>query len=48
MHLISNPAVDVKIKIEIEAKNQEGFDEAIQRTIKENSNTLRFDLSEFE
>jgi len=26
----------------------EGFDEATQRTIKENSNTLKFDLSEFE
>jgi hypothetical protein len=26
----------------------EGFDEAPQRTIKENCNTLKFDMSEFE
>jgi predicted AAA+ superfamily ATPase len=48
MHLIQKPAVSASIQIEIKADNLEGFDEATQRTIKENSNTLKFDLSEFE
>ncbi len=48
MHLIKKPMVSASIQIEIKANNLEGFDEATQRTIKENSNTLRFDLSEFE
>ncbi|MDD2300807.1 MAG: hypothetical protein PHU69_14380, partial [Fermentimonas sp.] len=48
MHLIKKPAVSASIQIEIKADNLEGFDEATQRTIKENSNTLKFDLSEFE
>jgi hypothetical protein len=48
LHLINNPTVTASIKIEIEADCLEGFDEATQRTIKENCNTLKFDLSEFE
>ena len=48
LHLINNPTVTASIKIEIEADCHEGFDEATQRTIKENCNTLKFDLSEFE
>ncbi len=48
MHLIKKPMVSASIQIEIKADNLEGFDEATQRTIKENSNTLKFDLSEFE
>ncbi|WP_025769619.1 ATP-binding protein [Thioalkalivibrio sp. HK1] len=40
--------VDVTISVEIEAKSTTGFDEGIQRTIKENSNTLRFHNAEFE
>lgn len=48
MHLIKKPTVTASIQIEIKADNLEGFDEATQRTIKENSNTLRFELSEFE
>ncbi|HPF09778.1 MAG TPA: hypothetical protein PL020_08615, partial [Candidatus Cloacimonadota bacterium] len=48
MHLIKKPTVSASIQIEIKADNLEGFDEATQRTIKENSNTLKFDLSEFE
>lgn len=48
MHLIKKPTVSASIKIEIMADSLEGFDEATQRTIKENSNTLKFDLSEFE
>ncbi len=48
LHLINSPTVTASIKIEIEADCLEGFDEATQRTIKENCNTLKFDLSEFE
>jgi hypothetical protein len=48
LHLIHNPMVDASIKIEIVADSLDGFDEATQRTIKENCNTLKFDLSEFE
>lgn len=40
--------VEVNISIEIEAKNRDGFDEALQRTIRENSNVLKFKTSEFE
>lgn len=45
----SKLGVDVKISIEIQAtSNREGFDEAMQRSIKENCNVLKFGNSEFE
>ncbi|WP_293645321.1 ATP-binding protein [Thiolapillus sp.] len=40
--------VDVKISVEIQAQSKEGFDEALQRAIKENCNVLKFLTSEFE
>ncbi|WP_237067886.1 ATP-binding protein [Microbulbifer guangxiensis] len=40
--------VDVKISVEIEAKSRDGFDEALQRTVRENCNVLRFSNAEFE
>jgi hypothetical protein len=40
--------VDVTISVEIEARKNDGFDEALQRTIKENCNVLKFSSSEFE
>ncbi|MBF2761574.1 MAG: ATP-binding protein [Ectothiorhodospiraceae bacterium AqS1] len=40
--------IDVKISIEIEAKSNTPFNESIQRTVKENCNTLRFLNAEFE
>lgn len=40
--------VDVKISVEIEARNKDGFDESLQRTVKENCNVLRFGSAEFE
>ena len=40
--------LEVSISVEIQAGSKEGFDEALQRTIKENCNVLRFDSSEFE
>lgn len=40
--------VQVKVSIEIEARNAEGFDEALQRAIKENCNVLKFNNAEFD
>lgn len=40
--------VDVTISVEIEAKSRDGFDEALQRTVKENCNVLQFSNAEFE
>ncbi|WP_428610126.1 ATP-binding protein [Sedimenticola sp.] len=40
--------VNVKISVEIEATSQDGFDESMQRTVKENCNVLRFNSAEFE
>ncbi len=44
----SRLGVDVKISVEIQAQSKDGFDEALQRIIKENCNVLKFDSSEFE
>lgn len=40
--------VEVSISVEIQARSRDGFDEALQRTIKENCNVLKFSSSEFE
>lgn len=40
--------VKVAISIEIEATSTTGFDEALQRAIKENCNVLKFDSEEFD
>jgi hypothetical protein len=40
--------VDVTISVEIEAKSNAGFDEGLQRTVKENCNVLKFNSAEFE
>lgn len=40
--------VDVTISVEIAAKSSAGFDEGLQRTVKENCNVLRFSNAEFE
>lgn len=39
--------VDVTISVEIEAKSNAGFDEGLQRAVKENCNVLRFSNAEF-
>ena len=44
----SKLGVDVKIAVEIQAKSKEGFDDALQRTVKENCNVLKFSSAEFE
>lgn len=40
--------VDVTITVEIEAHKADGFDESLQRSIKENCNVLRFSAAEFD
>ncbi|MCW7753212.1 hypothetical protein OOT00_04335 [Desulfobotulus sp. H1] len=40
--------VDVEISVEIHAKNKDGFDENIQRSIRENCSVLKFDAAEFD
>lgn len=42
------PGVKVKIAIEIQAESTVGFDESVQRIVKENCNVLRFKNAEFE
>jgi hypothetical protein len=38
----------VRITIDIEAENDAGFDDGLQRAVKENCNTLRFKIAQFE
>jgi hypothetical protein len=44
----TQPDAEVKITIEIEANLSKGFDEGLQRAIKENSNVLKFRNAEFD
>ena len=46
--LTSRLGVDVRISIEIQANCPAGFDEALQRTIKENCSVLKFAPPDFE
>ena len=40
--------VNVKISVEITASSRQGFDDTVQRAVKENCNVLRFHSAEFE
>ena len=42
------PGVKVKIAVEIEAESATGFDDGLQRAVKENCNVLKFKSAEFE
>lgn len=42
------PGVKVKIAIEIQAESADGFDDGLQRAVKENCNVLKFKNAEFE
>ncbi len=44
----SKLGVDVTISVEIQASSKDGFDENLQRTVKENCNTLKFTNADFE
>ncbi|MCC5835099.1 MAG: DUF499 domain-containing protein [Opitutales bacterium] len=47
-HLSAKYGTKVKITLDIEAENSDGFDEATARTVSENANTLGFKSKEFE
>ena len=42
------PGVKVRIAIEIQAETPTGFDDGLQRAVKENCNVLKFKSAEFE
>ncbi|MBF0416113.1 MAG: ATP-binding protein [Magnetococcales bacterium] len=44
----SRLGVDIIISVEIQASSKAGFDDTVQRTVKENCNVLRFVSAEFE
>ncbi len=48
LHFTSRAGVKVKITVDIQAEASAGFDEGVQRTVKENSKALRFKNAEFE
>jgi hypothetical protein len=48
LQFTSRPGVKVKVAIEIEAESAGGFDDGLQRSVKENCNVLRFKNAEFE
>ncbi len=48
LQFTSRPGMKVKIAIEIEAEAAAGFDDSLQRVVKENCNVLRFKNAEFE
>lgn len=48
LQFTSHPGVKMKIAIEIQAESTTGFDEGIQRAVKENCKVLRFKNAEFE
>ncbi len=46
--LTTKPGHVVTLRLDIEARAPEGFDENLQRAVRENSNALKFDDAEFE
>jgi len=48
LQFTSRPGVKVKIDVEIQAESATGFDDVLQRAVKENCNVLRFKNAEFE
>jgi hypothetical protein len=47
-HFTSKFGINVQLNIEIQANSRDGFDQNLQRTIKENCNVLKFKSAEFE
>jgi hypothetical protein len=48
IHFTERPGVTVKVTVEIQAESPAGFDEGLQRTVRENAGTLGFRDSGFE
>ena len=47
-HFTAQAGVNVTVSVEIRAERKDGFDESLQRTVKENCNVLKFGTVEFE
>ncbi|HBI30081.1 MAG TPA: hypothetical protein DDY54_10615 [Deltaproteobacteria bacterium] len=47
-HLAALEGTEVEVAVEIQARREAGFEEALQRTVRENANTLGFDNHSFE
>jgi predicted AAA+ superfamily ATPase len=47
-HLVAKYGTNIRITLDIEADNAEGFDESVVRTVSENANTLGFSQKGFE
>ena len=47
-HLAALEGTELEITVEIQARREAGFEEALQRTVRENANTLGFDDHSFE
>jgi predicted AAA+ superfamily ATPase len=45
---LAGTGVDLEITVEIQAKNPQGFDASVRRTVSENSKALKFDQAGFE
>jgi hypothetical protein len=48
LNFTANHGVNVRVKVDIEAETASGFDDALQRTVRENCNVLKFRNAEFE
>ena len=48
LQFTARPGVKVKIAVEIQAENEAGFDDNLQRAVKENCKVLKFKSAEFE
>jgi hypothetical protein len=48
MQFTAKPGVNVRIAIDIQAESGTGFDDSLQRVVKENCNVLKFKNAEFE
>ena len=47
-HFSGKVGAEVNITVDIQAEYAKGFDDSTRRTVKENSNTLNFNIAEFE
>lgn len=47
-HLAALEGTEVEVAVEIQTRGKTGFEETLQRTVRENANTLGFDNHSFE
>lgn len=46
-HLVGTHGAKVELKLIVSAEHADGFNDAVQRTVKENCSTMKFEISEF-